>query len=358
MPNLFEKAGSAYKAALQAWSFGASSGAPASPIARNLGDDPAFRNGEGLTNRTAMASSGGGQSINYQAKVGDIWRNNSVFIALSWLRRNFPDARVGVAPIGTQEIDLTHPMALLLARPNPYYSFSTLGAGLCFSYVADGNAYALKRRDGYKKPIELYYRPHWMIKPVREKNSKKFVDYYLYKPDARTPAIRLQPDQVVHLRNGMDPDNELCGMSDLKSLLLSVYTEQEANRFIAAILTNLGMAGAIFNHKPREVKDDDGDVSFATLTQAKADAVKDKYNEAFTGEKVGGAMVLDGDWNVNFPTVNIDASFFEKAKDISQADIAAAIGIPAVVLATTSASNPRPRRRVMKIRASRRTGSA
>ena len=43
-------------------------------------------------------------------------------------------------------------------------------------------------------------------------------------------------------------------------------------------------------------------------------------------------MVLDGQFEVEFPTPSIDTNLVEKAKNFSQADIAAALGIPAAVV--------------------------
>jgi HK97 family phage portal protein len=326
MPNILERTGEAIKAARAAWGFGSGSTAQtgertATFMATNAEGKPV----------NVTPGSGGGQSINYAARVGDFTKNNSVFTAMAWIRRNFPDARVAVQNIKDDELIPSHPMAMLLARPNPNYSFSTLGAGLSFSFVGDGNAYGLKRRDGYGQVVEVWYRPHWMLKPVRDPGSSNFIDAYIYKPDARTPAKRLPVSEVVHLRNGIDPENEMLGMSDLKRLLMSIYTEQECNRFMAATLTNLGMPGAIFTHKPPIIDEEEGERA-PGLTKDQADSIKSSYRENFTGERVGGAMVLDGEFEVDFPQISIDTSFVEKAKDISQADIAAAIGIPPVVL--------------------------
>ena len=70
----------------------------------------------------------------------------------------------------------------------------------------------------------------------------------------------------------------------------------------------------------------------SSLTPENAANVKQRYRESFTGDRAGDAMVLDGDWEVEFPKIAIDATFLEKAKAISQAEVAGAFGIPAVVL--------------------------
>ena len=126
----------------------------------------------------------------------------------------------------------------------------------------------------------------------------------------------------------------MCGFSPVRNLLLSVYSSQQVNRLIAALATNSGMTGAVFTHKPPTVEPGMAmaEGAHSSLTKADADLVKQRYRESFTGDRAGDAMVLDGDWEVEFPKISVDATFLEKAKAISQAEVAGAFGIPAVVL--------------------------
>lgn len=312
------------------FSFGSSQAVPSVSDASTV---PSFGSGYaapvgGVSQRVVHGAPAGRRVT--EVAAADVWKNSSVFTALNWIRRNFPDARIGVMNLETKALDLTHPMARLLRRPNPNYSYSTFWAGMTLSYCL-GDAYALKVRNGYRQPIQLWYRPHWMLKPVRFNNSDNYLDGYWYKPDARTPGVLLPVSEVIHLRNGIDPENELCGMSDLKRLLRTVFTDNECDRFLAGMFVNHGHIGAVITHKA-PIIDEESNETGTQLTPEQREQLAALYREKFTGDGVGGALVLEGEYNVQFPNVHVDSDFVEKAKDISQADIAAAIGIPPVVL--------------------------
>ena len=275
-----------------------------------------------------------GEEINYRAKVGDITNNNAILSCLMWLMRNYPSAPVKVRSRKDKKAIPDHPLEQLLRRPtkDPLISYSTLSAGIVMSYWGHGNVYLFKVRNSLRQVVELWWRPHWMVKPIRKPGSPNFIDHYLYKPDSLTPEVEIPREDVVHLRFGFDPDNEMLGMSPLRALLKTVYTEQEANAFLASILTNLGVVGAVITHKPEYHKDDDsGEGEWSTLADEDGKAIKATYKEEFSAGKRGSVLLLDGDFEVMFPSINIDATLAEKAKKISQADIAAAFGIPPAI---------------------------
>jgi phage portal protein BeeE len=264
--------------------------------------------------------------VNYEQEVGDVWRHNSVFSVISWLRRNFPEAPIGVSPVSEDTVDHSHAFANLIRRPNPSYSRTTLWAGTVLSYVARGDAYWFKRRNGIGEVVEYWYRPHWLVRPVRDLGSTNFIDYYQYWNNNQWE--RVEKSEVVHLRNGIDPDNEMHGLSDLAKLFRTVFTDNEADAFCASMLMNMGVPGVILRHGTQRTQDNPID----PLVKADADYIAAKFEAKTSGHNRARAFVLDGDWQVDFPKIMMDSTFVEKVKRISQADICAAVGLPAVVV--------------------------
>ena len=87
------------------------------------------------------------------------------------------------------------------------------------------------------------------------------------------------------------------------------------------------------SHKPSlEQNPETGISEWYTLPEEDVVAIKQTYQENFTGGRRAGVMVLDGEFEAIFPTGGIDSGLAERAKKISQADIAAAFGIPPAVL--------------------------
>jgi phage portal protein BeeE len=70
-------------------------------------------------------------------------------------------------------------------------------------------------------------------------------------------AIPLHPDDVVHFRFSLDPDNPLKGRSPLKSVLREVFTDDEAANFTASLLRNMGVPGLIVSPNTEPASEED-----------------------------------------------------------------------------------------------------
>ena len=259
--------------------------------------------------------------FDYGAEAGDLWRNNTVFACLNWIRRTFPEAPVAVAPIDGGEPDQKHALSRLLRRPNGSYGRSTLWGAVSLSYVVDGNAYLFKRRNGVGQVVELWYRPHWMVRPRRNPNSTNLIDYYEYSPPG-APKQRIAVEDVVHLRDGIDPDDEMRGLSSLKALLRTVVTDNQADNFSAAMLRNMGVPSAILTLK----------AGANPPSPDAAEKIKADIQARTSGDNVGKPLFVSGPMDVTFPEIALDGLALLNIKKLTQSDVSAAIGIPAVVV--------------------------
>ncbi len=159
--------------------------------------------------------------------------SNVVMAPIQWIMRALAEAPPVVerqlGPDQPWKTQRDHPLRQLLAVPNEWYDGTNLIQATGMSYTLDGNAYLIKRRNAYGAVRELWYAPHFSIFPQWHIGApdSRFIDRYLYAPMGGTPEI-LAPSEVVHLRFGLDPRNPRFGMSQLKTLMREIFTDEEA----------------------------------------------------------------------------------------------------------------------------------
>lgn len=207
-----------------------------------------------------------------KAKIEDLGNSSVIMACCHWIMRNTPSASIVVAqknPDGTMgEIQAGHEMTRLIERPTQYpingrirdvYSGKLLRQAKTLSFTLDGNAFWLKVRNGggHGKPVQLWYEPHFTIRP--RYNGNMLIDYYeIYR---KGEWLRVEVEDVVHFRFGLDPNRPLMGLSPLAAALRLVFTDEEALIYTAAMLKNMGVPPMIvspessgFISNPEEIK--------------------------------------------------------------------------------------------------------
>lgn len=249
-------------------------------------------------------------------------RNANVVMApLLWIGRAFTQAEPVVERRrqGRWRVVEDHPLAGLLERPNEYYEGDSLFKALLLSWFIDGNAYAIKVRDELRRVVALWYAPHWMVEP-RWTPGGRFIDHYQYTPiDGRTEA--LPPSDVVHLRYGLDPDCPRKGLSPLKTVLREVMTDEEAAKFSAYILRNMGVPGGVIAPKSADRPPKAEDVQ----------AMKE-YMQTFKGMNRGDWLVVGAPTEVYQFGFDPNRLMLGPLRDISEERVCAILGVPAAVV--------------------------
>ncbi len=259
-----------------------------------------------------------GTDINYQQKVGRGFGSSVVMAPVHWIARTFPQAVLTVEIDGEPIPD--HGLTQLVDRPNNFYAGLALWISTIFSYVLDGNAYWLIVRDPQTlAPIELWYAPHWMIEPKGGDSGAEFVTHYEYRP--RGVMIRLDPEDVIHFRYGLDPQNVRKGISPLASLWREIFTDDEASNFTAALLKNMGLAGVVISPAS------DKPVGIDELNQTR------KYvTERLTGDRRGAPMVLSGATEIKQMAFSPQQMALGELRNVPEERVCAMLGIqPAVI---------------------------
>ena len=255
----------------------------------------------------------------YSASVGDGLHSDVIMSPVLWAAARMAESPIGVHRLEDEEIDFEHDIAQLLKRPNGFYSGSAMRKAATISYLTDGNAYLLKVRNNQLKPIELWYVPHWLMEPHSPADGSAFLDYYEYFVPGQG-TLKVDPADVLHFRDGMDPANPRKGLSRLKILLREIYTDDEAAMFSAMLLKNGAVPGVIISPEESGTVIDD------------PERTKKKILEEFGGAKRGSPMVMSAPTKVQQLGWDPKSLDLSALREIPEERVTACLGIPAAVV--------------------------
>jgi len=256
----------------------------------------------------------------YREQVGDGTTSDLLMATVLWAARRMAESPIGIQTEGDETMDFQHPLARVLKHPSPYFSGSAYLMAQAICFLTDGNAYSLKIRDGHLRVIGLQAIPPWAIRP--HVPATGYIDYYEYFPLGQSGHIvQVLPEELVHLRYGVDPNNMRLGISPLRILLESIYTDLEAGMFTAMLLKNAGVIGTILSPAFEGMSLGDNPA-----------AAKKKIQEDFRGTKMGDVMVMTGPTKVEYMGVDASKMDLAKLRSIPEERVSAVLGIPAAVV--------------------------
>jgi HK97 family phage portal protein len=277
-----------------------------------------------------------GSEIDYGRKVGNPAASSLVMAGIRWAGNTMPEPPVQVKRTtgkkGESEVVPNHPLAQLWRRPNPYYSGRTLMKGLASSWIVKSDAYVQKVwNDAGTRPAELWYMPHWLVRPrwvgdnlgawlygAERDDPTAFIAYYEYD-DGRGRKYRLEVSDVIHFRDGINPETR-CGENKLFSILREIYGDNEAANWFGALMANGGV--------PKFILAADPDLD---LTPEKRKEVSDETQRASRGDNRGKVLTLSGvkPYKLPFSPEELD---LRASRYMSEDRFCAITGIPAVEL--------------------------
>lgn len=264
-----------------------------------------------------------GSERNWHADVGEGFDSNVFLAPMFWYWRNATEGEIVVerndAGRWVQVPD--HPLARLLNRPNPFYEGDTLIKATLASYLGDGNGYWMKVRDSFGEVVQLWYAPHTSIDPVHE-TPESFIDYYSFLPQLGGFARRIEVENVVHLRFGLDPKDIRFGLGPVRSLLREIATDEFASNYTANLLRNMGVPGMVVTPKdPTALPDPD-----------EVEKLKKYLGENFGGDASGKPLVLGTPTDVHQYAFNPQQLLLNNVRDLSEERCSAILGLNAAVV--------------------------
>ncbi|MEE8466037.1 MAG: phage portal protein, partial [Dehalococcoidia bacterium] len=182
--------------------------------------------------------------------------------------------------------------------------------------------YWIKERNAQNGVVELWYVPHWLIDPKPSLSDPNiFIDHYEYRPTGF--PIKIAPENIVHLRYGIDPHNIRKGLSQMKSLMRELWTDEEAANYTGAILKNMGVPGLVISPKGEFAGEPSDDEVKAT---------KAWYQQNTTGDRRGEPIVMKGPTEVHEFGFSPDKMNTRSLRQIPEERVTAVLGIPAAVV--------------------------
>lgn len=261
--------------------------------------------------------------VDYRREVGDGTSASVVMAPLWWIMRAFPEAPLVIERQTSRtedqwEVVPRHPMTQLLARPNPYWSGELMWMATMLEFIIGGNATWIKVRDDRLGITELWWTPWSLMEPKWSQGGNDFITHYEYRPGGE--PIRLDVEDVIHFRYGIDPSNPRLGLSPMGALLREVYSDQEAAAFAAQLLKNMGVPGLIVAP--------DGD---SIVSDEDMEATKQRLTEQFTGRNRGKPFVAGAPTKVTQFGFNPQQMDMRTLRRLPEERVSAVLGVPAIV---------------------------
>ncbi|MEL7719930.1 phage portal protein [Citromicrobium bathyomarinum] len=262
--------------------------------------------------------------FDYASEVGDGLDASVVTAPVMWMQRSIPEATLAMREIkadGSHEDLHDHELLELLRSPNPFYGDIALWGAIVLSFLIDGNSYLIKVKNAAGKPVQLWWVPWWMIEPHAPIDGGDFIQFYRYTPGTGAGVMLLDPDDVVHFRNGINPRNMMKGLSPMQGVLREIFSDLESSNFIASLLRNMGVPGTIISPK-----------GGAMPTPEDVEATKAWFQQAYGGDNRGKALVMGGQTEVQSFGFNPEQMNLSYGSNRAEERVCACIGIPAAVV--------------------------
>jgi HK97 family phage portal protein len=278
----------------------------------------------------------GGTQFDYAEGAGKVYDNSVVLTCIQWKANAISECDLIVqqrTPKGWKRVDTVASRAAVsvINRPNEYYNGGSLLKGAVLSWDVRGQWFALKRRDRLNRMMGLYWIPHYQIVPSSDVNNAegtKLITNYYYTPKGYGP-MSYDPSEVIHVRNGIDPEDPRCGLSPLAAALRDVCTENEAANWLASILRNGGAPSVWIT--PKTGKD------LPAPTPDQWGRLKDYVNE-FIQDKRGEAATMPIPVEMIRPSFSPAELDLGAIREIPTSRICAAEGIDPMVVGLPSQS--------------------
>lgn len=230
--------------------------------------------------------------------------------------RAITEAECIVVDRDKEERDDRHPLYLLLQRPSTHVSGHTFMRNIAtclslydeaFVLIADSTARGF--------PSELIWIPNQL---VQEQTIVK--DGMTVLANWRVGSQVYSPESIIHIRQSTN-NAGIRSRSPLHALLSEIMTDEQAAQYMQAMVTNLGLPGAIISPKDSSVQ----------LSQGEIKAAEEAYQSKFSGEGRGRALFSTVPLSVDFPAFSPEQMNITAMRRISEERICAVLGVPAIV---------------------------
>lgn len=267
----------------------------------------------------------------YASEVGDVTTNATAAICIAWMQRALTEVPFQVVDVnedGEENKVPNHPLTELMNRPAKHWTRRRLMSAVIHDLMGGGNSYLFKAREGgVGKPGELTWFHRHSIKAVPD--SLNFIKYYERWVNGRREEI--DPENIVHLRFGVNPWASWEGITPWFYLNTYFSTDNQASIFSEAILRNGGgIAGAVAPKDPATI-----------LDEGVMRVIKASLDGQIKGHNAGSWPVLQGGMELLKMGFSPEEMTLDKLQTYPQDMICAAIGLSTLLLDLPSGKDTR-----------------
>ena len=265
---------------------------------------------------------GGSSDMDYAYEAGALHLNSIVAAVIGWIATQMQQTVPQVVRRNADGEDTAqpdHPLVKLLNRPNPSTSWKNIYRPLLLDWHGSGDAYLMKARAASRRVVELRYIPANSIRPDPKAVGGKLVSNYIYTVGGR--QMDVAPSELIHLRNGIDPERPQNGLSDLRPVLREIVTENEAGTYTVQAVKS-PIPGIVLWPDGEAVMDDDDERS----------ALAKEFQERFSGNKRFRTMVMSTKMGMETAGFDPEQMALDLIRRYPEQRICAALRIPPMVM--------------------------
>lgn len=256
--------------------------------------------------------------------IGDGSNNSAVVACLNVLATSFAEPRAMVVKEQNGQLDdiVEHPLVKILERPNPFTSGNLLAHYIVVSLSAYGDAFLYKNRNSDGSVVQLIPLMPNLVEPKGDEDT--LITHFKYSPHGGLGgnSIVVPTNDIVHIRQGIDPNNHRRGFAPLKSVLREILGDEAAGQYAAALLNNMAVPGVILSPK---------DDSMGGPSKEEAEAIAAMYKQKFGGKNRGAPMILSGAMNVEVVSFSPDQMKLSELRKLPEERVSAVLGVPAIL---------------------------
>jgi len=245
--------------------------------------------------------------------------NSAALACLNVLGTAFsePPLKVYLKTQEGEEYVENHPAAVLLENPNPNMTANLMNNYIVTSVAVYGDAFILKLRNDAGAVVQLIPLLPEMVEV--KGNDEKLITKYQYKQKGNT--LEIMPEDMIHLRERIDPRNHRRGLAPLRSVMVEILGDAAASQMGAALVKNTGVPSVVISPK--------NDLS---MTSDEAENIAEVFGRRFGGENRGRPLVISGG-EVDIQTLSFTPKDLElgKLRYINEERISAVLGVPAIL---------------------------
>jgi len=250
--------------------------------------------------------------------------NSAVFACLMAISTAFPEPPLMVYKMrldgNVKQFDGPLQDLLNMPTPNGEMTMDEMLFWTAWAKHTDGNAYWMKVRSGNAETgnvVELWPVSPTLMTPVSEGND--WISFYKYQ-DKPNHFVPVPLANVIHFRLGVDDKDKRLGLAPLKALVRQISTDEEADKFVDALLKNYAVPGLV-------VIPEGGTV----MTEEDALSLTERMRRKFGTEGRGNIAVMSKESRIEqfgFTPEELNLTVLHR---VPEERISAVMGVPAIV---------------------------